>query len=170
MLTSQLRRDGPGPARKVYEITEAGRGVLQTAVADLLRQPRALGSGFELGLINMKALKPKQVFTVLRHHQQDLQERYEAIEKTWARYQQNEPTPDHIRAMYTHSLALMQAELAWLTNFLEDWRQRYPFKTTDEMRQAEVDPQATHIHQSTEVNDPAKMLQRIKRPPRTDVE
>src|SRR5262250_2047263 len=44
MLVGQLQPDGRGPARKVYSITEAGRGILQTAVSDLLRQPRSLGS------------------------------------------------------------------------------------------------------------------------------
>lgn len=171
MLSSQLKRDGPGPARKVYAITEAGRGVLQTAIAELLRQPRALGSGFELGLINMQALKPKQIYIVLRHHQQDLQERHGVIAKAWQRHQQEtNPMPDHIRALYTHSIALMESELIWLADFLEDWRKQYPGVARDEVHPSEIDSEATRVHHPTEQNDPAKMIQRIKRPPQKNGE
>src|SRR5262245_37149179 len=122
MLASQLRAEGPGPARKVYEITEAGRGVLQTAIADLLRQPRSLGTGFELGLANLTALKPHQVYKVLDHHRIDLQQRLEAVTKAWERHQKEDAplVSDHIRALYTHSISLMNAELNWLTEFIGD--------------------------------------------------
>src|SRR3990172_9418645 len=119
MLTSTLRADGRGPARKVYEITEAGRGVLQTAIADLLRHPRALGSGFELGLVNLNALKTQHAYKVLTYHRDDLQHRLEAVEKSWDRHQQEDDPnmADHIRALFTHSVALMAAELDWLNTF-----------------------------------------------------
>ncbi len=176
MLSSELRSEGRGPARKIYRITEAGRGVLQTAIADLLRQPRSLGSGFELGLANLGALKPQQVYEVLFHHRDDLQRRLEAVEQSWTRHQKDDDpdVSDHIRALYTHSMALMEAELDWLAGFLADWQERYP-ETKDVNRNDDnVDsiPASSEAHSSTTIihrppkPDPAKMIQRLRRPPR----
>ena len=118
MLSSQLRYDVPGPARKVYQVTEAGRGVLQTAVADLLRQPHTLGTGFELGLANLGAMNPRQVYKVLRERETELNRRLEGVEKTWERHQREDaPVQDHIRALYTHGIGMMKAEQAWLAAF-----------------------------------------------------
>lgn len=168
MLASTLRPDSRGPARKVYEITEAGRGVLQTAIASLLRQPRQLGSGFELGLANLHAIKPRQVYRVLSHHHDDLKDQLESVEKAWARHQQEDAAqiPSHLHALYTHSIAMMKAEMAWMESFLEHWRQRYPGVTEVEATESkEID-----IHNAkTQLSrlpppEPAKMLQRLKRP------
>jgi DNA-binding PadR family transcriptional regulator len=168
MLASELRAQGTGPARKVYQITEAGRGVLQTAIADLLRQPRSLGTGFELGLANLTALKPGQVYKVLIHHQADLRQRLEAVEKAWDRHQKEDDplVSDHIRALYTHSISLMTAELAWLNEFVDDWKVRYPAveRPTEETHAANPNRAETQIHHRTMDADPAKMIQRLKRP------
>ncbi len=173
MVASELRPEGRGPARKVYAITDAGRGVLQTAVADLLRQPRSLGSGFELGLANLRALKPRQVYRVLLHHRTDLQRHLELVESAWARQQQeSRPGAEHIQALYTHSLAIMRAELEWMTAFLEDWRARYPGVDQKDADEDSDDPTraVTRVNARTVASDPAKMIQRLKRPARPDAE
>ena len=166
MLTSQLQPEGRGPARKVYSITEAGRGVLQTAVSDLLRQPRSLGSGFELGLANLGALKPRQVYVVLHHHHIDLKQGLEQVEKAWARHQEDPPEGHHITALYTHSIAMMRSELEWMSAFLEDWKARYPGVERDDNHEPQAtDPNTavTRMNPRTANSDPAKMIQRLKR-------
>lgn len=172
MLVSEMRYAGPGPARKVYQITEAGRGVLQTAVSDLLRRPHTLGTGFELGLANLSALTPRQVYRVLAEHLVELDQRLEAAEKTWARHQDGEQgVQHHIRALYTHSIAVMQAERVWLAAFLADWRERFPAAAHDSSSPpaqlnsgVENAPAPTAHHRRTTPSDPAKMIQRLKRP------
>ncbi|MBZ0281110.1 MAG: PadR family transcriptional regulator [Anaerolineae bacterium] len=165
MLTSELRPDGRGPARKVYAITEGGSGILQTAVAELLRQPRSLGSGFELGLANLNALKPRQVYKVLTYHRDDLKHRLDAVEKAWEHHQHEGHNTDHISALYTHSIALMHADLEWLINFLDEWRAKYPNVERAETREDDTDPHKalTRMNPRTVQSDPAKMIQRLKR-------
>ncbi len=168
MVSSELRADGRGPARKLYTLTEAGRGVLQTAVSDLLRRPRSLGTGFELGLANLHVLKPAQAYQVLSHHRKDLKEQYAAVKQSWERHRQGDDdgTRDHIRALYTHSLAMMEADIAWLGTFLEDWRTRYPGVERETSAQEEGDDESravTQIHRSP-TPDPLKMIQRLQRP------
>jgi DNA-binding PadR family transcriptional regulator len=168
LLTSELRFSGPGPARKVYQITDAGRGVLQTAISELLRHPRTLGAGFELGLVNLNAMTPRQVYKALSQHQIDLDKRLEIVEKSWDRHQiEDQPIQNHIRALYTHSIAVMQAEKAWLKTFLDDWRERYPaVLTEDDSKSPDSTGSSTPTvhHRRTTPSDPAKMIQRLKPP------
>ncbi|MEO8609664.1 MAG: PadR family transcriptional regulator [Chloroflexota bacterium] len=168
MLSSELQPEGHGPARKVYTITEAGMGVLQTAVSELLRQPRSLGSGFELGLANLRALKPRQVYLVLHHHHIDLQQGLDQVEKAFARHKQDHPDGEHIHALYTHSISMMRAELDWMSAFLADWKSRYPgVERDDNHASPEIDPNSavTRMNPRTAQSDPAKMIQRLKRLP-----
>lgn len=167
LLISSLEKRGHRGAHKAYEVTEAGRGILQTAISDLLRQPRSLGTGFELGLVNLAVLKPRQVYSVLSHHRQDLQQRLGAVEKSWQDHQENdsESVTDHISALYTHSIALMSSELEWIEAFLENWRQRYPAvdnpnESNNNLSDPHSDPTRVHYRPS---RDPAQMIQRLKR-------
>lgn len=187
LVAADLHSDGQGMARKRYRLSDAGRGVLQTALSDLLRQPRALGEGFELGLANLHVLKPHQVYKTLSHHHADLQQRLTRIEHDWALYQQQHPaefnaikngndtdpealSADNVSALYTHSIALMHAELAWLSAFLETWKARYP---ASDRSAGQGDEPDTESSRKTLLNrritpDPAKMIQKLKRPAKDD--
>ncbi|MBZ0292352.1 MAG: PadR family transcriptional regulator [Anaerolineae bacterium] len=157
LLTSELDINGPGPARKIYQITDAGRGLLQTAIQERLSQLRSFGSGFELGLANLNAMSPRQVYQALVQHRASLVQRLESLQKAWARHQQDDnPLQDHTRALYTYSLSIAQAELTWLMDFLESWVARYP--------------QAANQPPGSDAVNPAQVIQRLKRPPRTTEE
>jgi DNA-binding PadR family transcriptional regulator len=153
-----IMSEGHHPTQKSYMLTEGGRGVLQTAVSDLLRQPHTLGTGFELGLANLRALKPQQVYVALTYRRYELRRRLEAVDASWGR--RKDQAGDHLRALYTHSIALMQSELAWLDEFLTDWQSRYPVIETVQAGE----PQQPTRHHLQESSDPALMLQRLEDP------
>lgn len=163
LLTSSHRADGDG--RVVYQITDAGRGVAQTAVADLLSRPRTLGEGFALGLANLGILKPAQVDQMLIQHRDALTHELQSAEALLARRDDDESYSEGTRAMYSHSITLMQAELAWLAGFIRDWRERHPaLVERDGTHQPDPDMTQTPLHQRTVVADRDKQIQRIKRP------
>lgn len=168
MVLSAVIGSKADPARKTYQLTDAGLGVLQTAIAELLQQPRLLSSGFELGLANLTALKPVQVYRVLTRYRLELNQKLFSVERSWNLYQQQEgEIPDHLRALYTHSIAMMKAELEWLAAFLEGWTLRYPaVKDGDSSKTEEPDAHtaATIMSRRTASSDPAKMLQLLRRP------
>lgn len=163
MIASHLSIDRRGPARKTYTITEAGIGVLQTAIADRLRETRPLGSGFELGLVNIGALKPSHVQQVLSHRQQDLRLQLNNLKQTWE--QQQADNPDDVvnfeSALYTRSIALIEAEIAWLETFLAKWADAHPQEDTTE---DEVDPHRAKTMISHRTPPRAKQVQKLKRP------
>lgn len=150
-----------GQSRPVYELTEAGQGVLQTAVAHLLRQPRPLGTGVELGLANLKVLKPAQVYQALVQRHALLRQQLETTASLWDKHQKDGSDSDETRALYTHGIALMKAELEWLEQFAEDWRKRYPAVVSAAKG---GDGKATRIHRQTSPLNPSKVVQRMKRP------
>jgi DNA-binding PadR family transcriptional regulator len=165
LLQGELRSSGRTPSRKIYSITESGRGVLQTAISELLRQPRSLGAGFELGLANLFVLKPVQVYRVMSQHRSELAQRLDAVEASWERQQREDGVPVHIGALFTHSIAVMRAELAWMDEFLANWKQHYPAVIKDETlptRQESAENVTLHHHMTT---PPDKMIQRLKRLP-----
>lgn len=151
LVSSTLLAAGAGPARKFYTITDAGRGLLQTAMQERLSQPRALGSGFELGLANLSAMTPLQAYKALYQHWSALALRLARLESAWEKHQQDRQPQEHIRALYTYSIATTQTELEWLTGFLSEWQERYPQVTKPA---ADNEPPPPHV------------LQRLKRPPR----
>jgi hypothetical protein len=92
------------------------------------------------------------------------------IERSWERHQADDPEiSDHIRALYTHSIALMKAELDWMTHFVEDWVKRYPAvirSDTDQIPAVKIPPPGaleTQLHRRV-TPDAAKVLQQLKRP------
>ncbi len=168
LLTSTQQPGEDGTARTIYQITDAGRGVAQTAIADLLRQPRALGQGFALGLANSGVLKPAQVYRELVQHSERLAHQLRSAEALWERRQHEEtPTPG-TEALYSHGIAMMQAELAWLTAFIEQWRERHPAVERDEPHELDDGRTQTPLHRRTVIDDPEKKIQRIKRPPKQE--
>jgi len=166
LIESTLRPDASGLARKAYRITDAGRAMLQTAVADLLRQPRGLGDGLELGLANLDVLKPRRVFQMLTHHRADLDHRLGLIESA---LDAGNFASEGVRAMYSHSAALIRAERDWLDGFLRDWLDTHP-EAAQSDPDTPTDPhrRPTVLHRPS-TPPPAKQIQQLRKPkPKND--
>ncbi len=169
LLASTHPHGETDPARTAYQITDAGRGVVQTAVVDLLCQTHTLGEGFSLGLANCAILKPAQVYNALVQHSDNLARQLHAAQALVERAQQDAPLPDGTRALYSHGIALMQAELDWISSFMAEWRARHPHLDQDELHasadHASSDAEAaTRLHSPTANLDQGKQIQRIHRP------
>jgi DNA-binding PadR family transcriptional regulator len=105
-----------------FQISAAGVGVLQTAVADLLSMPHTHDRSFELGLANLHVLKPSQVRSALLNRQQDLQAQLTAIREE----RSTGGNPFQIDALYAHNVVMIEAELAWLHSFAVEWEAQAP--------------------------------------------
>ncbi len=161
-LASEQRPAAGASLETHYRLTAAGRGVLQTTIANLLREPQAFGTGFELGLANLHVLTPLQVYRALWQHQQELRGQYRAMQEAWSVHQDN-PAQQPLKGLYTHSLSRMKADLAWLDAFLDDWRTRYPHVEPD----TDSGTSAASVTRRP-TPDPLKLLQRLKPLPPAD--
>jgi DNA-binding PadR family transcriptional regulator len=151
------------PARNIYQITEAGQGVLQTALVEHLRRSHVVGTNFELGLANLDLLRPQQVYEALLYRRAALTEHLAAATATWDDNRENGSIAQS--ALFTHAIAIMQAELDWLANFLAEWKGLHPHVETGRIPRvvAEDDPRATQPHIATRLKS-AKHVQILKRP------
>lgn len=168
LLGSRLAHSERGPSRRVYFVTAAGSGILQTAVADLLSIPRQHGSSFALGLANMHVLRPQQVRTALDQYEDNIRTKIRQTEaRQQARQQAGKPPSMQVEAIFAHSLTLWRAELAWLEQFraaLEDSLPPNPAPAASPPPPAPADdPERTRISPKTEppMN---KQLQAVHKP------
>jgi DNA-binding PadR family transcriptional regulator len=114
-----------GPSRRQYRITPAGFGVLQTTVADLISTPREYANGFELGLANLHVLRPTQIRTAFIAYRQELFSRLAQARDRWQEFQDND-APFNVDAMLGHHVAMLEAELDWIKDFIEEWETQAP--------------------------------------------
>lgn len=108
-----------GPARRVYRLTEAGLGVLREAVRARLARPRLRSGDFDLALANQPVLLPDETREAVRENRDYLVQRVEFVRaRLQAARAGAQPAPPHVEALFSRSLALMQAELDWLNDYL----------------------------------------------------
>ena len=112
-------------ARRQYRITTAGYGVLQTSVADLISTPREYGGGFELGLANLHVLRAEQIRTAFITYRQDLLSRIGQMRERLENFEASH-APFNVTAMLDHHIVLLQAELDWITTFIDEWETHAP--------------------------------------------
>lgn len=125
LIESTITQGAEDTVRRQYQITTAGFGVLQTAVADLISTPREHADEFELGLANLHVLRPSQIRTALTAYRQELTTRLAQACQRQAALKANQP-PLHVAAMLGHRIALLEAELAWMDSFVEAWEAQAP--------------------------------------------
>ncbi len=116
LIEGQLEQAERGPARKVYRVTPGGRGALHEAVLDALSTPRRYYPSLQLGLANLPGIPPAEAVAALGRYRDALAARLEQI---GANRERQQPLPYVVEALVEPSLALIQAELAWVQGFIE---------------------------------------------------
>jgi DNA-binding PadR family transcriptional regulator len=108
---------GRGPARKVYTITQSGSQACQVGILESLAEPPRPESMFLLGLANLPAVPKEEALSALRAYADRLAERLEHLQQ---RGQIGADSfPAHVAAMFDFSLKMIQAELAWVKQFIQ---------------------------------------------------
>jgi DNA-binding PadR family transcriptional regulator len=164
---------------RCWRITPAGHNVLQTAVADLLGTPHPHARSFELGLVNAHLLKTSQIRTALYNYRQGLNTRQHLIrtELDKERAGSNLLT---VSALYEHSLALIDAEIVWLNDFIKRWEAQVveepppaiePAKPIPRILQVVLPQDPDSVHKRTTLQgDFAKSTRRPRRKTNTDTD
>ncbi|MFN2227831.1 MAG: helix-turn-helix transcriptional regulator [Anaerolineae bacterium] len=114
-VESRLEQVGPGPARKVYHTTAAGREALDEAIVEALSQPERCYQLFLLGLSHLPRIPRAQALEAMRRYRAGLEARLAEVHES-ARRQR--PLPDHVEAMFDYSQTLIRAEMAWIDRFI----------------------------------------------------
>ncbi|MDA8393528.1 MAG: GyrI-like domain-containing protein [Actinomycetota bacterium] len=115
--------------RKVYSLTPAGIAACSAATRDALERVDPVRSSVLVGMANSPTLPPAHVAEALTLRRQTVLARIETIRATRLR---QEPLQASVSAIFEHTIALLQAEAAWiegvLTHFEESRLQPYDVK------------------------------------------
>jgi DNA-binding PadR family transcriptional regulator len=130
--------------KRLYRITGAGIGVLQTAVTDLLGSPRVLPQSFDLGLANLAVLKPMQAYNALMAYESGLKTRLAAL-KRQKQYAEDRSLPFHIMSMFEHQIMLIETELAWFAEWLPLWQAQAPPESEESSHSPRVTPRMEQV-------------------------
>jgi DNA-binding PadR family transcriptional regulator len=106
---------GRGPARKVFQITQAGQQALDEELYTVLSTPRrSPASGFLTGLAYLPSLSPERVLAALEAYQVELGQHIDQLQHTWDR---QKPLPDYVNALFEYTLAMLRAERDWIAGY-----------------------------------------------------
>ena len=115
LIAGQLEQAERGPARKVYRPTPAGCEALHAGVLEALSVPDRCYPPLQLGLSNLPAIPPAEALAALHQYRDALAARLAHVQATWERQR---PLPYFVDAMFDHSVTMIQAELAWIEQFI----------------------------------------------------
>ena len=113
------------PSRVIYRLTSAGASALRRAVVSALATPARTPPSFLLGLSNWPAVPQSQGRRALDLYLARLKERSARLE---SQRRLQAPLPDFVDAMFSYSLALAQAETAWVRRFRARFGHRKSWK------------------------------------------
>lgn len=109
-------RAGNRPARKIYQATSAGDTAWHEAVLAVLSIPQRQPSPLQIGLSNLFGIPHQEAVAALRAYREALQ-----TQRDHVIHRRDAQRPMHmiVGAMFDQALAVMNAELAWLDNFIQ---------------------------------------------------
>jgi len=110
LVEGQPEEGGRGPARRVYRVTPAGAEAWRAALLGALSQPQRCYPPLQLGLAGLPALAPAEAAAALEQYRGALAARLAHVR---GRQQKQAPLPFYVDAMFDHSTALLEAEVAW---------------------------------------------------------
>jgi DNA-binding PadR family transcriptional regulator len=123
------RQAGRGPARKVYEITDAGREARRAGVLEALSVPQRAYPLLQLGLASLPGVSRSEALAALRRYHDRLKDRLEHVQ---SRRDDQRPLPYFVEAMFSHSIVMIEAERGWIEEFVNQLEERTKKSTREE--------------------------------------
>jgi DNA-binding PadR family transcriptional regulator len=112
IVPAEREKEGRRPERTIYRLTESGRGVLLSAIADIVAQPRREYQHFSAGLMFMHHLKAEDAARLLELRAQSL---HEVVTKLSRLLDELSSTHGRLALIeLEHKIALIEAERAWV--------------------------------------------------------
>jgi DNA-binding PadR family transcriptional regulator len=107
------------PARKVFFVKDSLKETVLETIKKTLHSPERLYSEFSIGLAFSNLLTKEEVYDCLIKYRESLQKRRQAILQSYT----NQPMVHniiHVKALFTHPLRLIEAEVEWINDLLSE--------------------------------------------------
>ena len=119
-IGSRYEDEYGSPARKVFFIKEDYREPVRETIKKILHAPERVHSEFSIGLAFSHFLTKEEVYDCLTKYRESLEKRRQVILQTYSEQQSAIQDIIHIRALFTHPLKLIEAEVEWISELLNE--------------------------------------------------
>jgi DNA-binding PadR family transcriptional regulator len=119
LVGSRYEEEYGSPARKVYFVKDTMRPSVRETIKRILQSPQRVYSEFSIGLAFSHFLTKEEVNGCLVEYRESLEKRRQTILQS---YSEQPAVQDkiHLRALFTHPLTLIEAEIAWVNDLLNE--------------------------------------------------
>ena len=119
LIGSKYQDEYGSPVRKVYFVNDTVKEYVRETIKSMLYSPRRVYSDFSIGMAFSDFLKKEEVSWCLAKYRESLKKRREIILQNYNK------GPDvynkiHVKALFTHPLKLIEAEIEWINEILEE--------------------------------------------------
>jgi DNA-binding PadR family transcriptional regulator len=106
----------------VYRLTPQGHEAWRKSTIEALSAPVPYYSPFRIGLSNLPGLSTTEALSSLHQYREALAAQLEHVRERWTSQQSR--LPYHVDALFDLSLTLLDAELSWVSSFIQQLEQK----------------------------------------------
>jgi DNA-binding PadR family transcriptional regulator len=123
LIGSRYEEEYGSPARKVYFVSDTAKEYVLETIKSILQSPRRVYRDFSIGIAFSDFLTREEVYECLIKYREGLEKRQELILQNYKK----DPTvlnKIHLKALFTHPLKLIGAEIEWINDILEEIKEK----------------------------------------------
>lgn len=117
LIGSRYEDEYGAPARKVYFVNDTAKEAVREIIKKILHSPERVYSEFSIGLAFSNFLTKEEVCECLVKYRESLEKRQQTILQSLSE-QPMVQNVIHIKALFTHPLKLIEAEVEWINDLL----------------------------------------------------
>ena len=118
-ISSEMEdKESGGPPRKVYRVTDQGKGAWHESTLEMLSSPKRYSTPLLVGLANLPGLTKTEALSALSQYCHSLEQRDSMVQANWTAAQASGQLPWHAEFMFDLSLKMTRAELSWVRNLI----------------------------------------------------
>jgi DNA-binding PadR family transcriptional regulator len=117
LIASRYEEEFGSPGRKVYFLNETARESVREIIKKTLYSPERVYSEFSIGLAFSHFLTTEELKDCLIRYRESLEKRLQGIHQSYS----EQPVAQnniYIKALFTHPLKLIEAEIEWINDLL----------------------------------------------------
>ena len=116
LMGKEGQKEGRGPARTVYHITESGQGAFYQNTIQALSEPVVVSNPFEMGLHNLGWLRPQDALHAVRSY---LKGREDMLARIQASAESHQNMNFFLDVIFDYSFMQLEAEIKWLRGLIQ---------------------------------------------------
>ena len=120
LIGSRYEEEYGAPARKVYFVNDTAKESVCETIKKILHSPERVYSEFSIGLAFSHFLTEEETCECLVKYRESLEKRRQTILQSYS----EQPAVQniiHIKALFTHPLKLIEAEVEWINDLLKEF-------------------------------------------------